>query len=53
MWMTNFQQKIVDDLLVIFFSFRKYSKKNVFAFISIFRGELLTKKIVVGKINVF
>ncbi len=40
MCMTNFQQKIVDDLLVIFFSFRQYSKKIVFEIILIFRGEL-------------
>jgi hypothetical protein len=27
MWMTNFQQKIVDDLLVLFFSAGKILKK--------------------------
>jgi len=49
--MTNFQQKIVNDLLVIFFSFRQYSKKNVFEFFEIFRGELQTEQVVATKIR--
>lgn len=51
MCMTNFQQKIVNDLLVIFFSFRQYSKKNVFEFFEIFRGELQTEQVVATKIR--
>lgn len=52
MWMTNFQQKNVDDLLVIFFSFSQYSKKSLLVFRKFFRGETQTVMMIIIKFSV-